>query len=156
MRSPLRGVVTVSCRVPPLWRRDLERLRRIVFYRELGLDLETIRRVLDDPNAAVLAVLRDRQNQLAARVEHLSALVDDLAKMVVDAQEHGLLMTAEEHIATFGPGWDPQWPAKALQLYGDMREWRHYAERSALRRPQTTHDAANSASACGRRPCTRP
>lgn len=111
---------------------DLERLRRIVVYRELGLDLEAIRSVLDDPSAAVVIALRAQQSQLAARIEHLSALGDDLARMA-DAHEHGLLMTAEEQTATFGPGWNPQWPAEARQLYGDTPEWRHYAERSASR-----------------------
>lgn len=111
---------------------DLERLRRIVVYRELGLDLEAIRSLLDDPSAAIVTALRAQQDRLAARIEHLNALGDDLARMV-DAHEHGLLMTAEEQTATFGPRWNPQWPAEARQRYGDTPEWRQYAERSASR-----------------------
>lgn len=111
---------------------DLERLRRIVVYRELGLDLEAIRSVLDDPNADVVTALRAQQAQLAARIKHLSKLGDDLARMV-DAQERGLLMTVEEQAATFGPGWNPRWPAEARKRYGDTTEWAQYAERSASR-----------------------
>jgi len=111
---------------------DLERLRRIVVYRELGLDLEAIRSVLDDRSADVVVALRAQQAQLAARIAQLTALGDDLGRMA-DAHERGLLMTAEEQTATFGPGWNPQWPAEARQRYGDTPEWRRYAERSASR-----------------------
>lgn len=111
---------------------DLERLRRIVVYRELGLDLDAIRGILDDPSVAVVTALRAQQAQLAERIKHLKVLGDDLARMV-DAHEHGLLMTAEEQTATFGPGWNPRWPAEARQQYGDTPEWRQYAERVASR-----------------------
>lgn len=111
---------------------DLERLRRIVVYRELGLGLEDIRRILDGPSAGIVAALRAQQEQLAERIEHLNTLSDDLARMV-DAHEQGLLMTAEEQAAAFGPGWNPRWPAEARQLYGDTPEWQQYAERSASR-----------------------
>jgi DNA-binding transcriptional MerR regulator len=125
---------------------DLERLRRIVVYRELGLDLEAIRSVLDDPGADVVVALRAQQHQLAARIEHLHALGDGLARMV-DAHEHGLLMTAEEQTATFGPGWNPQWPAEARQRYGDTPEWRQYAERSASRTADDWQAVADAAAA---------
>ncbi|MFT4225758.1 MerR family transcriptional regulator [Micropruina sp.] len=125
---------------------DLERLRRIVVYRELGLDLDSIRSVLDDPSAAIVTALRAQQGQLAARIEHLNALGDDLARMV-DAHEHGLLMTAEEQTAMFGPGWNPQWPAEARQRYGDTPEWRQYAERSASRTADDWQAIADTAAA---------
>lgn len=111
---------------------DVERLQRIVVYRELGLDLEAIRSILDDPNASAVTALRAQQKQLAEKVEYLNALGDDLARMA-DAHEHGMLMTAEEQRAAFGQGWNPQWPAEARQRYGDTPEWRQYAERSASR-----------------------
>lgn len=123
---------------------DLERLRRIVAYRELGLDLESIRSVLDDPSADVVTALRSQQDQLAARVAQLTALGDDLARMV-DAHEHGLLMTAEEQTAMFGPEWNPQWPAEAKRLYGDTPEWRQYAERSASRTADDWRAVADAA-----------
>lgn len=111
---------------------DLERLRRIVVYRELGFDLEAVRGILDDPSVSVVTALRAQREQLAERVEHLNALGDDLARMAA-AHEHGLLMTVEEQTATFGQGWNPQWPAAARQRYGDTPEWRQHAERCASR-----------------------
>jgi DNA-binding transcriptional MerR regulator len=111
---------------------DLERLRRIVAYRGLGLELDAIRSILDDPSAAVVTALRAQQELIEERITHLEALGDGLARMA-HAHEHGLLLTAEEQTATFGPAWDPQWPSEARQRYGDTREWREYAERSASR-----------------------
>lgn len=111
---------------------DLERLRRVVVYRELGLDLNAIRDVLDDPATDIVAALRAQQTQLAERIEHLKALSNDLGRMA-EAHERGLLMSTEEQAATFGPEWNPDWPTEARQRYGDTPEWRQYAERSASR-----------------------
>ena len=113
---------------------DLDRLRRVVVYRELGLDLETIRGVLDDPATGVVPALRAQQAQIADRIAHLAALGEDLDRMAV-AHERGLLMSAEEQAATFGPGWNPRWPAEARERWGGTPEWQQYAERSATRSP---------------------
>lgn len=125
---------------------DLERLRRIVVYRELGLGLGAIRSILDDPSADVVTALRAQREQLAEKVEHLNALLDDLDRMA-EAHEHGLLMKAEEQTATFGPGWNPDWPAQARQRYGDTPEWRQYAERSASRTTDDWQAVADAAAA---------
>lgn len=123
---------------------DLERLRRITVYRELGLDLETIRSILDDSSSPVVKVLRDQQEQLMARIERLGRLGDHLTRMA-DAHEHGLLLSADEQIATFGPGWNPEWPAEARQRYGDTPEWRQYAERSVSRTAEEWRAVAEAA-----------
>lgn len=44
---------------------DLQRLHRIVVYREIGLGLDGIRAVLDDPTADVPGALRAQRNQVA-------------------------------------------------------------------------------------------
>lgn len=51
---------------------DLDRLRRIVLYRELGLELESIRSILDDPSADIVTTLRAQQTQLAERIQRLN------------------------------------------------------------------------------------
>ncbi len=50
---------------------DLERLRRIVVYRELGLDLDAIRAILDEPGGDVADQLRVQRAQLAQRIAQL-------------------------------------------------------------------------------------
>ncbi|PSL38138.1 DNA-binding transcriptional MerR regulator [Labedella gwakjiensis] len=113
---------------------DIERLSRIIVYRELGLDLEAIGSVLDDPDTDVVAALEAQRAGLAERIEHLSSLSVSLDRMI-EAHTRGLLLTEDEQRAALGPGWDPQWPAEARRRYGDTTPWRQYAERSASRTP---------------------
>ncbi|MFI6121349.1 MerR family transcriptional regulator [Streptomyces sp. NPDC051064] len=114
---------------------DLERLHRIVVYREIGLGLDRIRAVLDDSTADVPGALRAQRTQVAERIERLQRLSAGLDRMI-DAHERGLLLTAEQQAAVFGPTWDPDWPAEARRRYGDTTQWLQYAERSASRGPE--------------------
>lgn len=111
---------------------DLERLHRIVVYREIGLGLERIRAVLDDPTADVLGALRAQRTQVAQRIDRLRQLSVGLDRMI-DAHERGLLLTAEQQAAIFGPEWNADRHAQARQRYGDTAQWQQYAERSASR-----------------------
>ncbi|GAA2365866.1 MerR family transcriptional regulator [Dactylosporangium salmoneum] len=114
---------------------DLERLHRIVIYREIGLGLDRIRAVLDDSAVDVLSALRAQRTQVAQRIERLQQLGAGLDRMVA-AHERGLLLTVEQQAAIFGPQWNPDWPAQARQRYGDTTQWQQYAERAASRSPQ--------------------
>ncbi|MGI5217010.1 MerR family transcriptional regulator [Nocardia sp. CA-290969] len=113
---------------------DLERLHRVVVYRELGLGLDRIRAVLDDSPADVPGALRAQRAQIDARIERLRQLGAGLDRMI-DAHERGLLLTAEQQAALFGPRWNPDWAAQARERYGDTPQWQQYAERSATRTP---------------------
>ncbi|MFI9411942.1 MerR family transcriptional regulator [Nocardia gamkensis] len=111
---------------------DLERLNRIVVYRELGLGLDDIRAILDGSAADVPGALRAQRTQVAERIDRLQQLGAGLDRMI-DAHERGLLLTVEQQAAIFGPRWNPDWPAQARQRYGDTEQWQQYAERSASR-----------------------
>lgn len=111
---------------------DLDRLRRILVYRELGLDLDAIRAVLDEPGDDVADQLRVQRAQVAQRIAQLQVLDEDLERMIA-AQEHGILLSEHEQRETFGPAWDTNWPAEARDAYGGSRQWQQYAERSASR-----------------------
>ncbi|MGA4837526.1 MerR family transcriptional regulator [Streptomyces sp. G45] len=114
---------------------DLERLHRIVVYRETGLSLDRIRAVLDDATADVPGALRAQRAQIAERIERLQRLGAGLDRMI-EAHERGPLLSGEEQAAIFGPQWNPDGPAKARQQYGDTTQWRQYAELSAARGPE--------------------
>lgn len=111
---------------------DLERLRRIVVYRELGLDLEAIRAIVDEPSGDVAEQLRVQRARLAQRIAQLHDLDDDLARMI-EAQERGILLSSDEQRAIFGAQWDADWPAQAREAYGASTQWQQYAERAAAR-----------------------
>ncbi|MFD3994788.1 MerR family transcriptional regulator [Streptomyces sp. NPDC058548] len=115
--------------------RDVERLHRVVVYRELGLGLDRIGALLDDPATDVPGALRTQRTQIAERIDRLQQLSAGLDRMI-DAHERGLLLTAEQQAAIFGPRWDPEGPAEARRRYGDTTQWRQYAERAASRGPE--------------------
>ncbi|MFD5556937.1 MerR family transcriptional regulator [Streptomyces sp. NPDC127068] len=122
---------------------DLERLHRIVVYREIGLGLDRIRTVLDDSTADVPGALRAQRTQVAERIDRLQRLSAGLDRMI-DAHERGLLLTTEQQVALFGPRWNPDWPAEARQRYGNTTQWLQYAERSAARGPEEWQAVADA------------
>ncbi len=122
---------------------DLERLHRIVVYREIGLGLDRIGAVLDHPATDVPGELRAQRAQVAERIERLQRLGAGLDRMI-DAHERGLLLTAEQQAAIFGPDWDPDSPAQARRRYGDTTQWRQYAERAASRGPEEWQAVADT------------
>ncbi|MEV4258716.1 MerR family transcriptional regulator [Spirillospora sp. NPDC049652] len=114
---------------------DLERLHRVVVYREIGLGLDRIRDVLDDATTDVPAALRAQRAQVAERIDRLQRLSAGLDRMI-DAHERGPLLTADQQAAIFGPGWNPDQHAQARRRYGHTAQWSQYAERSAARGPE--------------------
>lgn len=114
---------------------DLERLHRIVVYRDIGLGLDRIRAILEDSTADVPGALRAQRAQVAEWIDRLQQLSAGLDRMI-DAHERGLLLTIEQQAAICGPQWNPDSPAQARQRYGDTTQWRQYAERSASRGPE--------------------
>ncbi|MBE1532763.1 MerR family transcriptional regulator [Actinomadura algeriensis] len=114
---------------------DLERLHRVVVYRELGVGLDEIRTFLDDPTTDVPGALRAQRTRLTERIERLQRLGGELDRMI-DAQERGPLLTAEQQAAIFGADWNPDWPVQARRRYADTPQWLQYAERAASRDPE--------------------
>ncbi|MFS0712957.1 MerR family transcriptional regulator [Microbacterium sp. 2P01SA-2] len=113
---------------------DIGRLQRIAVYREVGLGLDQIRAVLDEPGRDTSAALREQREDVSrslARLENLRAGLDRM----IEAHERGVLLTADEQLSIFGPGWNPDWPALARRRYGDSPQWQQYAERAAARGP---------------------
>jgi DNA-binding transcriptional MerR regulator len=122
---------------------DLERLHRVVLYRELGLGLDRIGALLDAATTDVAGALRAQRAHVAARIDRLRRLGAGLDRMI-EAQERGLLLTAEQQAAIFGPGWDPDWPAEARRRYGGTAQWQQYAEGAASRGPEEWQAVADA------------
>jgi MerR family transcriptional regulator, thiopeptide resistance regulator len=72
-------------------RADLERLQRIVVYRRLGLDLDAIAALLDDPETDHLAHLRTQHALLVDRREELTSMIDRLEK-TMEAHKLGITL----------------------------------------------------------------
>lgn len=130
------GLASPSSHTPAGYRlygpADLDRLHRVVAYRETGLDLDTIRRVLDDATVEIGDTLREQRARLAERIHDLQQLDERLERMV-DAHEHGILMSEKEQTEVFGETWDSDRSGMAQSAWGHSPQWAQFAERSATR-----------------------
>ncbi len=106
---------------------DLLRLQQILVYRELGLPLERVKALLDDPSFDVRKALADQRNQLLARAETTAKLLD-----AVDAALRKLQGEAVEPEALFD-GFDPaRYEAEAEARWGSTDAYQESKRRTAV------------------------
>jgi DNA-binding transcriptional MerR regulator len=80
---------------------DLERLQRILFYRELGFTLKEISTIIADPNTDSMGHLRRQRGLLVGRIERLGAMVDAI-DYEMEARTMDIRLTPEERLEVFG------------------------------------------------------
>jgi DNA-binding transcriptional MerR regulator len=80
---------------------DLERLQRILFYRELGFTLKEISTIIDDPDTDAMGHLRRQRRLLVERIERLGAMVDAI-DYEMEARTMDIKLTPEERFEVFG------------------------------------------------------
>ncbi|WP_454043867.1 MerR family transcriptional regulator [Cellulosimicrobium sp. Marseille-Q8652] len=125
---------------------DVARLRRVVAYRELGIALEVVPRLLDAPADDAVAALRRERALLDDRIASMERTAAALDRLV-EARERGLLLTPVEQVAIFGESWQPSWPGEARERWGETAQWAQHAERSAERTPDDWRRIAAEVSA---------
>ncbi len=109
---------------------DIARIHRVLVYRELGVSLEEIARLLEaDAEEATESLLQQR-DRLRERIHKLERMAEALDRMA-EARQEGVLLSAEEQVAIFGEDWQPSWAAQARERWGDTRQWAQFAERAA-------------------------
>ena len=80
--------------------REVDRLQDILFYRELGLELSAIRRILDDPAFDRQAALQSHLRELEARRDRLDGLILTVRK-IIDETQGGEKMSDKEKFEAF-------------------------------------------------------
>src|SRR3954464_12407490 len=99
------GLLSPSVRTAAGYRRytpsDLDRLHQVLVYRELGVPLEEIATLLDDPGADPAEHLRRQHRLLRDRLERTRAMVAAVEKEM-EAQSMGISLTPEERFELFG------------------------------------------------------
>ena len=80
--------------------KQLDRLQDILFYRELGLDLTSIRAILDDPAFDRQAALQSHLTELKARRARLDELILTVQR-TIDNIKGGTKMTDQEKFEAF-------------------------------------------------------
>lgn len=111
---------------------DVDRVRRVQRYRQLGMTLDDVRALLDVDTGGRRRRLELHRAALLSRVDELQEATAGLDRLLV-ADEHGPLVDANERAHVLGSGWDPSRTAEARALWGDTHQWAEWAERSADR-----------------------
>ncbi|MEV0947049.1 MerR family transcriptional regulator [Rhodococcus sp. NPDC049939] len=134
------GLVTPSGRTPSGYRSysdaDVERLHRVLMYRELGFPLEEIAALLDDPDVDALAHLRRQHALLRERIDRLHQMAAAVEKMM-EAKSMGIALTPEEQHEIFGDDWrGEEYSAEAEERWGDSTAWTQSQQRTANMKKQ--------------------
>jgi MerR family transcriptional regulator, thiopeptide resistance regulator len=94
------GLLSPAKRTPSgyrLYRQpDLQRLQQILFYKELEVPLEEIRRLLDQPGFDPISTLEDHRRSLLMRRERLDQLLQTIDKTIRALKGENMELTDEE------------------------------------------------------------
>ncbi|MGI8878995.1 MAG: MerR family transcriptional regulator [Jatrophihabitans sp.] len=129
------GVLRPSGRTPGGYRMysdaDLQRLQRIMAYRELGFSLDKITTILDDSDVDPVEHLRLQRDVLMDRIDRLQEMVAALEK-TMEAHKMGINLTPEELFEVFGEDQPKQeWAEEAEQRWGNTDAYRESQRRAA-------------------------
>jgi len=114
---------------------DVARLQQVLFYRELGLPLDEITRVMADPGFDRVGALREQRARLEARAEHVRRMIDAVDD-AIDAAERGTPMSTDQMLGVFGDFDPKQYEEEARERWGHTDAYRE----SALRTAEYTKD----------------
>lgn len=101
---------------------DLERLHRVLAYRELGFTLEQVAEILDDPQADTASHLRRQHAVVRQRIERLTVVLTHI-QHEMEAQQMGISLTPQEQFELFGDLPIDDHAAEAEQRWGTSQEW---------------------------------
>jgi DNA-binding transcriptional MerR regulator len=128
------GLLSPSARTPAGYRSysaaDLDRLHRVLVYRELGFPLEEIATLLDDPDADPAAHLRRQLALLRDRLDRTRAMVAAVEKEM-EAYQMGIQLTPEERFEVFGEHDPAQYDAEVEERWGDTDAYRESRRRTS-------------------------
>ncbi|MET8474384.1 MerR family transcriptional regulator [Streptomyces sp. NPDC006422] len=109
---------------------DLDRLQRILFYRELGFPLDEIQTLLDDPDTDPREHLRRQHHLLTARIERLQKMAEAV-EHAMEAQKMGIQLTPEERFEVFGEDDPGQYDEETRERWGGTDAYAESQRRAA-------------------------
>ncbi|MFC6064693.1 MerR family transcriptional regulator [Streptomyces ochraceiscleroticus] len=110
---------------------DLDRLQRILFYRELGFPLDEVAALLDDPDADPQEHLRRQHDLLTARIEKLQKMAAAVAT-AMEARSMGINLTPEEKFEVFGDFDPDQYAEETERRWGGTEAYKESQRRAAM------------------------
>jgi len=109
---------------------DLDRMHRVLLYRELGFPLEEVATLLDDPSADPEAHLRRQHRLLRDRLERTSAMVAAVENEM-EARSMGISLTPEERFEVFGEHDPARYDAEVEERWGETDAYAQSKRRTA-------------------------
>ena len=109
---------------------DLDRLQRVLCYRELGFGLEEITTILDDPAVDPLDHLRRQHGMLTGRIDALRRMVTAIEK-TMEARRMGIDLDPRELFEVFGDADPTVHREEAEQRWGGTDAWKVSRQRAA-------------------------
>lgn len=109
---------------------DLDRLQRILFYRELGFCLEEVAVLVDDPHADPGEHLRRRHEVITHRIQQLQRMAAAV-EHAMEAERMGISLTPEERFEVFGDHDPDRYDEEVRHRWGDTDAWRESRRRTA-------------------------
>ncbi|HEX9036520.1 MAG TPA: MerR family transcriptional regulator [Ktedonobacterales bacterium] len=109
---------------------DLERLQRILLYRQLGFPLDTINILVNDPYTDPLDHLRRQHALLNERITALRQMVAMVEK-IMEARIMGINLDPQEMLEVFGDADHTKLQAEAEERWGDTLPWAQSQRRIA-------------------------
>lgn len=110
--------------------RDLERLQRILVYRGVGMGLDKIAAILDDPGDDPVNHLRRHHELLRDRREELTRMITALEK-TMEARKLGIQLGPEELFEVFGEHDPSRYADEVEGRWGDTDAYRESRRRAS-------------------------
>ncbi|MFF4324278.1 MerR family transcriptional regulator [Streptomyces sp. NPDC001568] len=109
---------------------DLDRLQRILFYRELGFPLDEVAVLLDDPDSDPEEHLRRQHSLLSDRIARLQQMAKAV-EHAMEAKKMGINLTPEEKFEVFGDFDPDEHTEEAERRWGGTDAYRESTRRTA-------------------------
>ncbi|WEV73062.1 MerR family transcriptional regulator [Bifidobacterium sp. ESL0790] len=109
---------------------DLNRLRRLLVYKELGVPATRIGRLLDAPAPVVIKELKAGRSDLEKRLRHLRKILEDTDRLIDMAEKGTTMATTKDS--------DVSRQREAKDRWGDTKQWMEFAERQTTTDEDTT------------------
>ncbi|GAA0323776.1 MerR family transcriptional regulator [Streptomyces polychromogenes] len=109
---------------------DLDRLQRILFYRELGFPLDEVAVLLDDPESDPREHLRRQHALLTDRIARLQQMAKAV-EHAMEAKKMGINLTPEERFEVFGDKDPEQYAEEAERRWGGTEAYAESQRRAA-------------------------
>lgn len=109
---------------------EVARLQEVLFFKELGLGLDEIKRMIEQSDYARASALRRQRTLLEAKAEHLIGMIEAIDH-TLDAETKGTPMSNEDMLGVFGDFDPSEHEQEARERWGHSDAFKESTRRTA-------------------------